>query len=301
MITVCVPDETYLPGIDDLGDTVRVLVWNGVDEPPHGVADTDFLVAGYADRTFRAESIEQLPKLTAIQALSAGVEQWLAYVPDGVTLANGRGVHGSSTAELAVAGLLSIVRGLPFYLGEQQAHRWAQSERGEVGDRRVLILGAGDIGTRVAAALDVFGADTVLVGRSAREGVHAIGELAALLPTADAVVIAMPLTDQTRGLVDAGFLAALPDGAIVVNVARGPVVDTNALLAELGTRRLHAFLDVTDPEPLPAEHPLWSAPNVVITPHIGGGTEGWAARGQALIRAQIEHLLAGEPLDNVVN
>jgi phosphoglycerate dehydrogenase-like enzyme len=165
----------------------------------------------------------------------------------------------------------------------------------------VVVLGAGDIGTRVAAALDVFGADTVLVGRTARAGVHAIDELATLLPTADAVVVAMPLTDQTRGLVDAEFLAALPDGAIVVNVARGPVVDTDALLAELTTRRLHAFLDVTDPEPLPAEHALWSAPNVVITPHIGGGTEGWAARGQALIRAQIEHLLAGEPLENVVN
>jgi phosphoglycerate dehydrogenase-like enzyme len=164
----------------------------------------------------------------------------------------------------------------------------------------VLVLGAGDIGRRVATALAAFDAEVTLVARTAREDVRAIADLPALLPEQDAVVLALPNTPETRGLVSGQFLAALPDGAVLVNVARGAIVDTDALLAELRRERLHAFLDVTDPEPLPPDHPLWDAPNLLLTPHVGGGTTGWQRRAYALVRAQLERYVAGEELANRV-
>jgi phosphoglycerate dehydrogenase-like enzyme len=164
----------------------------------------------------------------------------------------------------------------------------------------VLLVGAGDIGERIKAAVEAFGADTALVARTAREGVQPITGLAALLPDSHVVVIAVPHTPETHRLVDAAFLAAMPDGALLVNIARGGIVDTDALLAELMSGRLRAFLDVTDPEPLPAEHPLWSAPNLLLTPHVGGGTRGWEDRAYRLVREQVLRLRDGEPLENQV-
>ena len=276
------------------------MIWRGEGEPPDGLADTEFLVAPYMGPALDAAALAEMPRLRVIQLFSAGFETWLPLVPDGVTLCNGRGVHGGSTAELAVAGVLALVRELPHFLDEQRAGRWSPKQTEGTNGKRVLVLGAGDIGRRVATALGAFGAEPILVARTARDGVHAVAELPDLLPQAQIVVLALPATGETRGLVDADFLAALPDGAVVANVARGPIIDTDALLAELTAGRLKAFLDVTEPEPLPAGHPLWSAPNLVLTPHIGGGTHGWQQRGFALVRAQLDRYLAGEPLENVV-
>jgi phosphoglycerate dehydrogenase-like enzyme len=138
------------------------------------------------------------------------------------------------------------------------------------------------------------------VGRSAREGVHGIDELATLLPRHRAVVLALPHTTETHQLVDAAFLSALPAGAIVANVARGNIVDTDALLVELQSGRISAFLDVTDPEPLPTDHPLWRLPNVMITPHVGGGTSGWHRRGMRLVAEQLARYASGQQLINVI-
>jgi phosphoglycerate dehydrogenase-like enzyme len=300
VITVCVPSPADRDALEPLPDGVRVLVWSGKDDPPDGIADTEFLLGGYMGGPVAESVLASLPRLRVIQLLSAGVERWLPLVPDGVTLCNGRGVHGAGTAELAVAGVLALVRRLPHFLGEQAASRWSPEATDDVDGKRLLILGAGDIARRVAAALEVFGAQTTFVGRTAREGVHGISELPELLPKADIVVVAVPETDATRGLVDADFLAALPDGAILVNIARGRIVHTDALIAELEAGRLSAFLDVTDPEPLPEDHPLWHVPNVIITPHVGGGTHGWERRGYRLVREQIERFAAGQPLENVV-
>lgn len=297
---MCVPDGAARDGIEPVPDGTRLLVWDGDEEPPDGIAETEFLLGPYMAGPFDAAALAAMPGLRVIQLLSAGVEAWLPRVPDGVTLCNGRGVHGGSTAELAVAGILSLVRRLPHFLGEQVAARWSPETTEDIDGKRLLVLGSGDIARRAAAALEVFGATTTFVGRSAREGVHAIDEVPSLLPDADIVVVALPLTDATRHLVDADFLAALPDGAIIANVARGAIVATDALLAEVTAGRLRAFLDVTDPEPLPSDHPLWHAPNVVITPHVGGGTQGWERRGFRLVREQLARYLAGEPLHNMV-
>jgi phosphoglycerate dehydrogenase-like enzyme len=182
---------------------------------------------------------------------------------------------------------------------------WLTGTRPALADRRVLIVGAGRIASAVADRLAPFEVEVTRVGTRARDDdrghVHAGEELAELLPRHEVVVLACPLTDATRGMVDAAFLAALPDGALVVNVARGAVVVTDALLAEVSSGRLRAALDVTDPEPLPPDHPLWRAPNVLISPHVGGDTTAFPPRARALLKEQLARFAAGHPLLNVVN
>ncbi len=299
-LTICGPDEQLLAGLKEGGLDCEVVIWDGRSEPPAGLEATRVLIAGYAEKTFAASGLVRLPHLELIQLISAGYDEWLAALPPRVVLANGRGVHGASTAELAVAGVLALVRGLPFYLFEQAAHRWSPQHRGEISGRNVLMIGSGDIGSRIAQALEVFGARVTLVGRTPRAGIAGIESLPELLPHGEIVVLALPHTPQTDQLVDDKFLSALPDGAIVANVARGRVVDTEALVSHLRAGRISAFLDVTDPEPLPQEHPLWAMPNVIITPHVGGGTERWRERAVALIADQLGRLIDGRPLINVV-
>ena len=286
--------------LGDVASAVDLLTWDGHGDPPPGAEAIEVFVGRYDAPPPPAAALAGLPRLRVVQLLSAGVEPWLPVVPSGVLLCNGRGIHGASTAELAVAGLLAILRDLPGFEASRRAHEWRPVRTVGVTGRRVLVLGAGDIGRRVAAAVAAFDAEVTMVARSARAGVHALDEVPKLLPRHDVVVLALPDTPQTRGLVDAAFLAALPDGAVLVNVARGAIVDTGALLAELERRRLYAFLDVTDPEPLPADHPLWDAPNLLLTPHVGGGTRGWEARAYELVRAQLARYLAGEELVNRV-
>jgi phosphoglycerate dehydrogenase-like enzyme len=299
MRTVCLPTTGVADAVGDV-EGIDVLVWDGKGEPPAGIERTEFLLGGYMGGPPAQQVLAKLPNLQVIQLLSAGVEPWLPLVPDGVTLCNGRGVHSGSTAELAVAGLLAVLRKLPTFRAEQLAHRWSPDSSDDLDGKLVLVLGAGDIGRRIAAAVSVFDAKCTFVARTARDDVHAIEELPALVGEHDVLVIAVPLTPATRGLVDADVLGGLPDGAVVVNIARGSIIDQDALLAELQAGRLSAFLDVVDPEPLPADHPLWDAPNLVLTPHVGGGTSGWRKRGYRLVREQLERFVRDEPLVNVV-
>ena len=242
-----------------------------------------------------------MPRLSVIQLLSAGVESWLPVVPPGVVLCNGRGIHGGPTAELAIAGLLAVLRELPRFVEQQRDRVWRPTEVHSLDGMRVLVLGAGDIGQRVASVVRLLDAEATLVARHRRSGVEPIAALPELLAQHDVVVVALPLTADTEGLVDAAFLAAMRDGAVLVNIARGRIVHTTALVAELQAQRLRAFLDVTEPEPLPVDHPLWTAPGVLITPHVGGGTPGWANRAYRLVREQLGRFVAGEPLRNVVS
>jgi phosphoglycerate dehydrogenase-like enzyme len=298
--TICLADAEAVELLGELPAGIETVVWDGVGAPPPGSQDVGLLVARYDLNAMTADALAQLPALRVIQLLSAGVEAWLDRVPDGVVLCNARGVHGGSTAELAVAGILSVLRRLPHFVQTQAAHDWARTDTDGLDGKQVLILGAGDIGRRVAAAVEVFDAHVTFVARHVRDGVHGLTDLPALLPQHDIVVVATPHTPETHHLVDAALLAAMPDGALLVNIARGPIVDTEALMAELTARRLHAFLDVTDPEPLPVEHPLWDAPNLVLTPHVGGGTYGWQRRAYRLAREQAVRFHQGEPLENIV-
>jgi phosphoglycerate dehydrogenase-like enzyme len=217
-----------------------------------------------------------------------------------VLLCNGRGIHDASTAELAMTLMLASLRGLPGFVRAQDAHVWAPATRPSLADSSVLVVGYGAIGEALERRLDGFEVDVVRVARTAREGVHGYGDLADLLPEADVVVLVVPLTDTTRRMVDAEFLARMRDGALLVNVARGAVVDTGALVEELRRARLSAALDVTDPEPLPEGHPLFALPNVLVSPHVGGATTAMMPRMARLLRDQIERMRRGEEPRNVV-
>jgi phosphoglycerate dehydrogenase-like enzyme len=278
-----------------------VVVWPSGQAPPAEVERVSFYVAGYSTIATSRADLARMPQLKVVQVLTAGVEAWLDRVPSDVVLCSGQGIHGGSTAELAVAGILDHRRDLPRFAASQRRGEWERHPTAGLRHCRVLVLGAGDIGERVATAVRLFDADVTVVARRARPGVHELSELPALLPDADVVVLALPNTPETTGLVDGAFLAALPDGALVVNVARGALVVTDALLAELNRRRLFAFLDVFEVEPIPAGDPLWSAPNLVITPHIGGGTTGWDTDAQRLVHDQVGRFLRAEPLANVVS
>jgi phosphoglycerate dehydrogenase-like enzyme len=240
-----------------------------------------------------------------VQLLSAGADVWVSKVPDGIVLCDARGVHDSPTAEWVMTAILAHVRAFPAFVRAQARGEWAYDEHtptDELAGKRVLIVGAGSIGAALAARLAPFEVSITNVARTARpaEGVHGVDELPGLLPHHDVVVLIVPLTDQTRGLVDARFLAAMPDRALLVNGARGPVVDTDALVAELETGRIAAAADVTEPEPLPAGHPLWSMPNFLLTPHVGGSVRGLLPRAYKLVGQQLRRFAAGEPLINQV-
>jgi phosphoglycerate dehydrogenase-like enzyme len=242
-----------------------------------------------------------LPHLRLVQLLSAGAEKFAGRLPDGVLLCNARGAHTPSTAEWVVTATLAAQRGIPFFVREQAAGRWSPGTHSSLVGARVLMVGAGDIGRAIGRMLAGFDVDLTYVARTARDGVHATTELPGLLPHADVVVVIVPVTPETTGMVDAGFLAAMRDGALLVNAARGVVVDTDALLAELGTGRLRAALDVTDPEPLPGGHPLWSAPGLLLTPHVAGAVPDTEDRAAAVVTDQVRRILAGTPLVNVVD
>ena len=236
-----------------------------------------------------------------MQTLTAGVDNIRDHIPAGVTLCSGRGIHDASTAELALTLVLASLRGIPEFVRSHDRHEWSPGWRPALADKRVLIVGYGAVGRAVEARLVPFEVEVVRVARSARDGVHPIAALADLLPEADVVVLVVPLTTHTRGLVDAAFLARMKDGALLVNVARGPVVVTDDLVAELRSGRLHAAVDVVDPEPLPADNPLWEVPNLLISPHVGGASSAMWPRAHRLVRDQLHRFAAGEPLENVVS
>ena len=272
------------------------------DTPPEELSEVQFWVPdflGSNPAVYRAIA-QAMPELQVIQAQSAGVDVLLQVVPDGVELCDARGVHGSSTAEWALTALLSVFREFPRFERARQQRRWDYSITDELAGKRVLIVGAGDVGQQLARRITACDAIPIFVARTARDGVHSIEELPDLLPTADAVVLIVPKTAETIGMVDATFLAAMPDGALLVNAARGPVVDTGALLAELTSGRLRAAVDVTDPEPLPSDHPLWTAPNLLLTPHVAASVLGFGDRFAALLVEQLRRYLHGEPLQNRV-
>jgi phosphoglycerate dehydrogenase-like enzyme len=286
------------------GLPVTVQICPSIDELPGDPAKVDFLVPPFLSFGPIVELTEQMSSLRVIQLLSAGADAWIGHVPDGVTLCDARGVHNASTAEWALTAMLTWLRTFPTFVRAQAAGHWLSREEiglaPELTDKRVLIVGAGAIGDALERRLLACEASVVKVARTARDGVHGVDELPKLLPEAEVVVLLLPQTRETVGLVDAEFLARMRDGALLVNAARGPIIDTGALMDALATGRISAALDVTDPEPLPDGHPLWSMPNVLITPHVGGAVAGLMGRAYKLVRAQVERYVNGEALENVV-
>jgi phosphoglycerate dehydrogenase-like enzyme len=300
---VLVPSRAIGEALEVLSPRVRAYRVNADEGPPSGEAALAQVWVPRAAGALLPDNgfVEALPRLRLVQLLSAGAENFVGRLPEGVLLCNARGAHTPSTAEWVVAATLATLRGIPAFVREQDTGRWSPATHSSLVGARVLIVGAGDIGRTIGRMLTGFDVELTYVARTAREGVSSTAELPQLLPNADVVVVVVPVTLETTGLVDAGFLAAMKDGALLVNAARGVVVDTAALLAELGNGRLRAALDVTDPEPLPAGHPLWSAPGLLLTPHVAGNVPQANARAEAAVTEQIGRILAGEPLANVVD
>ncbi|MER6164711.1 2-hydroxyacid dehydrogenase [Streptomyces violaceorubidus] len=306
-------DDVWLPippdEIEGLPEGPTYRHWNGEETFPADPADCSFYVVPYMKPS--GVGVRPLPEMRSVQVvqtLSAGidhVEPGLKHLPAGVRLCNARGVHEASTAELTLALVLASLRGIPDFVRAQDRGEWLGGFRPALADRTVLIVGYGSIGAAIEDRLVPFEvAPVVRVARSARTTergpVHPLTELPVLLPRADVVILVTPLTEATRGMVDAEFLARMKDGALLVNVARGPVVDTKALLAELESGRLTAALDVTDPEPLPPGHPLWHAPGIVVSPHAGGPTSAFLPRAKRLLVGQLTRFVNREPLRNVI-
>jgi len=285
----------------ELGDPPEQLRYEVVDPServPDSVPEVEVYVTPYVWDVGAVEVLRQMPSLRLVQTLTAGVEHIRSHVPDGVLLCNGRGIHDTSAAELAVTLVLSSLRGVPDFVRRQDRREWHYEWRPALADKRVLIVGHGAIGEAMERRLVPFETEVVRVARTARAGVHGIDELPGLLPSADVVVLVVPLTDETRGLVDADFLARMKDGALLVNIARGAVVVESDLVAALESGRVTAALDVTDTEPLPDDSPLWRAPGVLITPHVGGASSAMWPRAYRLVRDQLHRWAAGvEPVN----
>jgi phosphoglycerate dehydrogenase-like enzyme len=279
---------------------VELLVWTEGEELPPRQDDVELLVPDYATARRTARMLDRLPRLRALQLQTAGYDAVADLVPPGIELLSARGVHDDATAEMALGLTIASLRGIDIAVRDHG--HWAQEvERRSLADSRVAILGYGSIGRSIAERMLACRALVTGVASAARDD-DLVGRVVAAdeldWAAQDVVVVVLPLSEATRAMVDAAFLARLHDGALVVNVGRGPVVDTDAVLAEAG--RLSFALDVTDPEPLPDDHPLWAAPNVLITPHIAGGTTAMLPRMAALVRDQLDRLRDGHPLLNLV-
>jgi phosphoglycerate dehydrogenase-like enzyme len=288
--------------LGELPDALRyeTVVPVSPESTPASIDEVEFFVLPYALTIEQGSLLARMPRLKVVQTLSAGVDHIRAAVPEGVLLCNGRGIHNASTAEHAVALTLACLRGIPGFVEDQHEGRWDQGWREALADKTALIIGYGDIGRDIERRLIPFEVSVVRVARTARDGVHTTADLPDLLPDADVVILVVPDTSETRGLVDSEFLRQMKLGALLVNVARGPVVVTDDLLQALYAGQVRAALDVTDPEPLPPDHPLWQAPGVLITPHVGGATPAMWPRAYKLVREQLRRFAAGEPLANVM-
>ncbi len=298
---VWIPERTPSSERERLATLADVQVFPATGTLAGSLGKGDLLVAAYgASRAL--EVAAHLDGLRFIQLFSAGVDSVVGRIPHGVALCDAAGVHDVGVSEWVMMAILASYRHLAEHLESQRVGSWrSESLPGEdLAGARVVIVGAGSIGAALEARLLAFGAAIIRVARRERAGVHAVSELPSLLPDADVVVILLPLTAETRGVVDANVLAAMRPGALLVNASRGAVVDTAALTEAVVSGRIRAALDVTDPEPLPAGHPLWSAPGVIITPHIAGDVRHEDARAWQLVFEQVGRLARGEPLANVV-
>jgi phosphoglycerate dehydrogenase-like enzyme len=311
-------------GVDDVIDDALLKDFGGelqlvrIPEKMRTEVEVDFWIPFLPPKSAQ-EQWSRLRGVRVIQAPWAGVDAMQHIFPAEVTLCDARGVHDIPTAEWAVAAILAMQKNLPFLIDRQREGKWIlgqqnnQSdgaphssikippvEMNEIADSTVLIVGYGSIGKAIEYRLASFGARFLRIARNAREGVESIIKVDELLGDADIVVLTMPLTSETRHLMDAKRLAKMKHGALLVNAARGPIVETDALLSALGEGKIRAAIDVTDPEPLPDGHPLWSAPNLVITPHVAGDSAKFMKRLFKFAAEQARRYARGECLLNVV-
>jgi phosphoglycerate dehydrogenase-like enzyme len=300
-LVVSVPTEGLARDLQPLPENVEVVVWPMTGPAP--CDRIDIVVPPYQNLNAALGQLAGV-EVGLVQSQSIGYEGIAALLPAGVPLANAAGVHETSTAELAVGLAIASLRRLDQFARDTATATWNPVFGTSLADRRVLVLGWGGVGKAIGARLIPFEVDLTAVASRARDedgvAVHGVDELADLLPRTEVLILALPGGDSTRHIIDAAALALLPDGALVVNVGRGPLIDTDALVAETASGRLRAALDVTDPEPLPADHPLWRSPGVLIAPHVGGASSAMRPRLVRVLRDQITRAARGAAPINIV-
>jgi phosphoglycerate dehydrogenase-like enzyme len=299
-VLIWVPTEPAAAALAELdGVTVEVVSPAGTTLPG-SAGRVEFYVPPFFPPPDAVAAMAQMPRLRVVQTLTAGFDRVRPHVPAGAVLCNARGAHDASTAEWVVGAAVAAIRQFPYFAVEQAACRWSYRSTDSLAGKAVLIIGYGSIGAAVERRLAGFEVTVSRVARSARAGVSPVADLPGLLPYADVVILLMPVTSETIGMVDAAFLGRMKDGALLINAARGVLVVTDDLVAELRTGRLSAAVDVTDPEPLPPGHPLWALPNVLVTPHVGASTPYSMAMAHKLVAAQAQRYVTGQPLTNVI-
>lgn len=296
---MCLPEEARVPEDLSARRDLRLLSFRDIEPTDRELASVEFLVPPYGSQCEVAAAIPHMERLAVIQTLTSGVDWLPPALPPGVVVCNARTVHSAAVAEWIVAAILTNLKRFELFRRRQADHRWELRSVEALAGRTVMVLGYGHIGQAVARRLAPFDVELIAVARTAREGVLPVDDGLSRLGEVDVLVLLLPLTDKTRGLVDAGFLRRLKAGALIVNAARGAIVDTPALVSELEGGRIRAVLDVTDPEPLPEDHPLWTAPNVTITPHVAAETPDYESRAYDFVWKQLRRYMAGEPLQNV--
>lgn len=300
-LLVSVPDERLVHELGDVANTVRVIRWDFTTPAPE--PKIDIVVPPYMGSP---KQLVRLREVTTrlVQSQSVGYDGVAEVLPPHVVFANAKSVHETSTAELAMALILASQRGIPDYVRASERGEWAHDERASLADRTVLLVGYGGIGRAIEARLLPFETTILRLGSSPRTDergtIFGVDSLPELLGQADIVVVCVPLNDSTTHLIDDRFLSAVHDGGLLVNVSRGRVADTGALVAHAHSGRLRLALDVTDPEPLPTGHPLYALPNVLISPHVGGASSAMLPRMARLVHVQIDRMLTGRDPVNVV-
>ncbi len=319
MLRVGYPSTLAAELFRDFPDDVELIPIS--DHPDH-IIEIDVWIPDF----FPSRASRQWPHLRGVRlvlSMIAGVEWLPALVGPEVTISNAHGAHNVPTAEWVLTAILAVLKQFPFYLEVQHAQQWKRRFEASAhyaaitGDTRpvyppvmleeltgksVLLVGYGAIGKEIERMLTPFRVDLVRVARSARlePKVHTVSELDNLLPNAEIVILILPITPQTHGLFGKRQLRLMRQGALLVNAARGPIVDTDGLVAALQDGRLRAALDVTDPEPLPPGHPLWSCPNLLLTPHIAAASPQCTPNAVRVVAEELRRYLRGEPLRNVV-
>ena len=300
-LLVSMPDSVLREAVGELPAGVEVVLW-ALDGPAPRPR-FDIVVTPYMGATDRLAHLAGVDALL-VQSQSIGFDGVDQVLPRGHVFANAASVHETSTAELTLALILASQRGIPDFVRAADRGEWAPAHHASLADRTVLLLGYGGVGRAIESRLLAFETTVIRVARTARSDEHGkiygLESLPELLPQADIVVVGVPLTTETTHLVDDAFLGRMRDGSLLVNIARGPVADTDALLQHATDGRLRLALDVTKPEPLPAGHPLFALPNVLISPHVGGASSAMLPRMARLVREQIERMLRGETPLNVV-
>lgn len=317
MIRIGVEESTD-PALLNFFDPHTTLV--RVPDQPRAPVDIDFYVAPLESSTARRQW-PSLRGVKVVQSIFAGVDGLLQVVPSTVTLCDASGVHDIPISEWILGAILAMQKYFPFYLERQRHSDWEgksaaveiyQMQEGavsgeqcpvlvdELACKTVLILGYGSIGKATEERLLPFGVNIHRVARTARSGVSSLADLDALLPLADILVCILPNTSETQDLIDRRRLQLLKPGALLVNAGRGTTVDSLALAQALQQRRIRAAIDVVDPEPLPRDHPLWKAPNLLLTPHVAGDSPNFLKRAFRFAAQQARRFAQGKPLHNVV-